>query len=139
MADPSVLESPDTRSSKLVGVTASSEFEYCPRVEVGWRRSLLYPQSHSRQQRLLHLLGRQIVRQFEELVEFGHADLSGRCAAGHHEVDEASDDLAVMVEWDRSVLEGLIGGYGDKVSNEGAGEDVSMLLRKVVIVAYLSF
>jgi hypothetical protein len=44
-----------------------------------------------------------------------------------------------MVEFDWTRVEGLIGGKGDEVSNECAEEDVSILSKEVVIVAYLSF
>jgi hypothetical protein len=133
------FESSNTCASQLGMIASGGESEDCPWIKALRSQSVLYSQFDGHQQSLIHLFRNKFIRQLKELLEFLHADLRSRGTTAHNEVDKVSGDLAGMVEFDCSGFQRLVGGEGDEVSNEGAEEDVSMLLGKVVIVPYLSF
>jgi hypothetical protein len=133
------LESSNTCASQLGMIASGGESEDCPWIKALRSQSVLYSQFDRHQQSLIHLFRNKFIRQLKELLEFLHADLRSQGTTAHNEVDQVSDDLAVMVEFDWTRLEDLIGGEGDEVSDKGAIGDISMVSVNVVVATHLSF
>jgi hypothetical protein len=133
------FESSNTCASQLGMIASGGESEDCPWIKALRSQSVLYSQFDGHQQSLIHLFRNKFIRQLKELLEFLHADLRSRGTTAHNKVDKVSDNLACMVDFDWTRLQRLIGGKGDKVSNESTVADISILSKEVVIVAHLSF
>jgi len=124
------FECSNTGASELGMIASGGESEDCPWIKALRSQSVLYSQFDGHQQSLIHLLRKNLIRQLKELFDFLHADLRSRGTTAHHEVDEVSDDLAVMVQFNWTRLESLTGGKGDKVSDKGAVGDISMVFKE---------
>jgi len=112
------LESSNRGSGHVGTATSRSELEYSPRVEVGWSRSLLCPQTHRHDQGVVNIFRLILVGYLKQCFELGHTDIRGRGTVSHHKVDEVSDDCAVVIDRDRGVLELRDGGECQQISME---------------------